>query len=251
MAKLQEYKPESSTKKQPEFLVSAASMEEFDLLTSIGEVDIIDLKDPTWGAIAPASIDLWNLVAASSAQLPKHQHLSAALGEFDQANRCAKQLPPQFRFAKMGSSECDNVDLLMQRWRTVQGHLHASTELVAVAYADFKSAKSIDPRKVISVAIACGLKRILIDTFKKDGRTSIDHLGIDQLRAFANSARENRIWWSLAGSINLAQVDQLSLNGIHPDCIGVRGAVCDDGRETSLSEEKCRRFSSTVHGHAT
>ncbi|KAA1260019.1 hypothetical protein LF1_25570 [Rubripirellula obstinata] len=243
--------PANSTAKLPEFLVSAASMEEFDLLATISQVDIIDLKDPAWGAISPASIDLWNLVAAKSSQLPKHQHLSAALGEFDQANQCAKQLPPQFRFAKMGSSECDHVDLLMQRWRTIKNHLHASTELVAVAYADFKSAKSIDPMKVLLGAKAGGLKRILIDTFQKDGRTSIDHLGIDQLRAFADAAYENGIWWSLAGSIDLAQVDQLSLNGIHPDCIGVRGAVCDGGRSTSLSEEKCRRFSSTVHGHAT
>lgn len=229
-----------------ELLVSAASMEEFDVLAAVDEVDIIDLKNPTWGAISPVSADLWDLVAATSQKSGKHQQLSAALGEFDQAVQCVQQLPPEFRFAKMGSSECESSESLQQRWQKMNSLLNQSTELVAVAYADFASAKSIDPISILVAAEAIGLKRILIDTFNKDGRSSIDHLGVHGIEAFAGFANRKGIWWSLAGTINLSQIDQLISAKIYPDCIGVRGAVCEAGRATPLSKKKCRRFGQSI-----
>ena len=227
---------------RPELLVSAQSIEEFDTLAVIEEVDIIDFKDPSWGALSPVSADLWRQVAARSSVMNAKQSLSAALGEFEQADQCVKQLPLAFQFAKMGPAGCDGAALLRQRWISIQERLHDSTELVAVAYADFASAKSISPMEVLGSAIDIGLNRILIDTCIKDGRTSIDHLGIPKLREFAETARMSGVWWSLAGSIGPAEAIQLFAAGVEPNCIGVRGAVCENGRSTALSQSKCENF---------
>ena len=237
----------------PELLVSVKSVEEFWILTAIDDIDIIDLKDPGRGALAPTSAELWNQVADLSNQVPlgsaevgRCQSLSAALGEFDQADRCVEQLPPEFQFAKMGPSGCRATDLLRQRWQSISERLPKSTELVAVAYADFASANSPAPLDVLHCAMDRGMNRILIDTFNKDGRTSIDHLGFDALQEFAKVSRGSNVWWSLAGSIDLRHIDQLLSIGVHPHCIGVRGAVCEGDREQSLSEDKCRQFCQTV-----
>lgn len=232
--------------KPPELLVSAKSIEEFQILAAIDEVSIIDLKDPSWGALSPTSADFWQQVAKRSSESNLRQPLSAALGEFDQADQCVGQLPSEFRFAKMGPGGCRDAGLLQQRWKSILNRLPKSTDLVAVAYADFSTAQSIAPIAVLHNAVDRGMTRILIDTFSKDGRTSIDHLGIDQLQTFADTAQACGVWWSLAGSINLVQVDQLLSAGIYPDCIGVRGAVCESGRANMLSQEKCQSFGLAV-----
>ena len=230
------------TSKQPELLVSAQSIQEVETLAAIEGVDIIDLKDPSWGALSPTSVDLWKQVAAKMFRVNARQSLSAALGEFEQADRCVEHLPPEFDFAKMGPAECEDPALLQRRWNSIRNRLHPSTELVAVAYADFASARSISPADVLRSAIESGLNRILIDTCFKNGQTSIGHLGIPNLREFADTARTSGVWWSLAGSIDLAQANQLLAAGVIPNCIGVRGAVCEDGRSTALSKSKCEDF---------
>jgi uncharacterized protein (UPF0264 family) len=258
--------PSIATPVQPELLVSVRSIDEFDLVVAVKGVDIIDLKEPKQGALSPSSIELWQAVARRSRPQTLLSNdssgghitdqcgaapcyfLSAALGEFDQADQRVGQLPAAFRFAKMGPSGCDRPDLLRRSWESIRQRLPKTTELVAVAYADCASAGVLPPMDVLRLAADSGMRRILIDTFTKDGRSSLDHLGIDGMREFAGAASQHGLWWSLAGSIGLPQIDQLATASIRPNCIGVRGAVCDGGRSQGLSARTCQELAQRLAG---
>jgi uncharacterized protein (UPF0264 family) len=236
-----------------ELLVSVRSEAELITIAASECVSIVDLKEPANGPLAPASVDLWHTAADLIAKAPAIQPaaiktqalsaaLSAALGEFEEAMACAADLPAQFSFAKMGASNCDHPKQLHDRWSRISRQLPSGPELVAVAYADFQAAKSLPPQTVLETAIDHGLRRILIDTFRKDGRSSIHHLGIDAIKQFASTAAQSRMWWSLAGSISLQQIDLIAANQLHPDCIGIRTAACIGARTSEVSIEKCQQL---------
>lgn len=240
-----------------ELLVSIRSEAELMTVASSQCVSIVDLKEPANGPLAPASVDLWNTAAEFVGKDPvtdlvtdlarhpatkKPQKLSAALGEFTDALACAADLPPPFTFAKMGSSDCSQPSILRDRWSQISQRLPSGPELVAVAYADFQTAGSLPPQTILESAIEHGCRRILIDTFQKDGRSSMEHLGIETLQQFASTAARSRMWWSLAGSIDSKQIDLIAANQLRPNCIGVRTAACIGARTSAVSLEKCQQL---------
>ena len=173
--------------------------------------EIIDFKEPSRGALAPTDPELWQW-AAKQPRCPAW--LSAAMGEPSDALEIAEQVPSHFRFAKVGPSGCDTLEKLTEMWTTVHERLTPPIELVAVAYADANDARCLDVEKVLAAARSHGFTRVLIDTFTKDGRSTIDHLGFRRLAAISRWATEKRIWWGLAGSIKLESMSDLSGHGL-------------------------------------
>ena len=202
-------------------------------------VRIIDLKEPRRGPLAPADASLWQfadeLWRDSSGQA--EGLLSAALGEQDQARKVAASLPESFAFAKVGPSDCETEASLIALWDEIRLALRDSTELVAVAYADWKSANCPPPDAIFRLASEHGFKRCLIDTYQKDGRSTVDHLGYSTLNKLHQVARQQGLWWTLAGSIRRPVVDELQALGWMPDCFGVRGDVCSGTRTTRISHD--------------
>ncbi len=245
-----------TTPDRPSLLISLRSIEEVQIAVGY-PIDIIDLKEPRRGPLAPASRELWiesvqiveercrwDDAAAKGPTGNRTPKLSAALGESAEARVVAADLPPQFDFAKVGPSGCDSIPVLARLWSDVRDRIPRSTELVAVAYADFKLANSLSPETVFETAKREGLRCCLIDTFTKDGRSTLDHLPMDRLHSLAELAGELEIWWTLAGSIRLDDVERLAKVAIHPDCIGVRGDVCSDDRTSPLCRTRLRQWSS-------
>ena len=202
-------------------------------------VRIIDLKEPRRGPLAPADASLWQfadeLWRDSGGQ--SKGLLSAALGEQAQAREVAASLPETFAFAKVGPSDCETESSLIALWDEIRLALRDSTELVAVAYADWKSANCPAPEVVFRLASEHGFKRCLIDTYQKDGRSTVDHLGYPALSKLHQVARQKNLWWTLAGSIRRPVVDELKALGWMPDCFGVRGDVCSGTRTTRISHD--------------
>ena len=234
---------ESVTTVPTRLLVSVRSEQEIDDAIA-GGADIVDLKEPRDGALAPTTIELWNSVSQwtdqASVSLPAASQtqsirFSAALGESEQAISIAASLSPAFAFAKVGPSNCDTPQRLTELWATVFGQLNGVTELVAVAYADHESAGCLPAEQVFKLAAEFGFQRCLIDTFRKDGRTTVDHLGINGLTHLASVAQQRQLWWALAGSIRLDQVERFRRESIWPNCFGVRGDVCGGDRQGVLS----------------
>jgi uncharacterized protein (UPF0264 family) len=224
---------ESAEAWPPQLLISVRSEQEIDDAIA-GGADIVDLKEPRNGALAPTTVQLWNSVSRQLNHLDAVR-FSAALGESQEALSIARSLPSSFAYAKVGPSNCDTAERLVGLWTGVLGLLNPATELVAVAYADHEAANCLPAETVFKLAAEFGFRRCLIDTLVKDGRTTIDHLGMEGLQLIASVAKQNQLWWVLAGSIRLHQVDSLDRKIIQPNCFGVRGDVCEEGRVGSLS----------------
>ena len=205
--------------------------------------DIVDLKEPRAGALSPTDPQLWRQVARrweqvdANAQLPR---FSAALGERAEARDCAASLPARFDFAKAGPSGCSDETQLRRLWSDVRQQLDPSIELVAVAYADWESAGCPTPQSVFQLAHQSGIRRCLLDTFDKAGKSSLQLMGLGSLRELAGIARSLDLWWALAGSVRCQDVARLRAVALAPDCFGVRGDVC---RGCSV-RRPCKRIAS-------
>lgn len=227
--------------------------ERSELLVALASgVDIIDLKEPRLGALSPVEPGFWresvNIcnefdpgcvpVRGNSGWPRSRPALSAALGEPDEADAIADQLPPTFQFAKVGPSGCDSVDKLRRVWHRTRNQLHDDIELVAVSYADHARAHCIAPEQVFKAASEFGLQTCLIDTFVKDGQSTLDLLGLDGVRRISEISRHHQLRWTLAGSVRVGVVANLRSAGLSPDCIGVRGDVCREGRTGTLVADR-------------
>jgi uncharacterized protein (UPF0264 family) len=236
----------------PKLLVSVRDFDEIaDAL--VGGADIVDLKEPRRGPLAPAAVDLWRQAASlwdAADSGPPRPPLSAALGEQEEAARLAERLPSAFAFAKAGPSRCETLSKVGNLWAETRQSLDDRIELVAVAYADWKNAQCADPELIVRAAVDAGFERCLIDTYEKDGRSTLDHLGISGLMRLAETARQGGLWWALAGSIRADHVRQLWQHDLLPDCFGVRGDVCEQGRTGRLCPERVKRWKSSLSVHS-
>lgn len=239
-----------------QLLVSVRDAAEADAAVEAG-VGIVDWKEPNRGALAPTERELWDWASVRWEQLRQRfdsgdllgvPPLSAALGERDQALVVASDLPGQFRFAKVGPSRCCDADQLRRLWSDIRDRLDDRIELVAVAYADWKEAGCLAPDAVFEWAAREGFTRCLLDTFCKDGRSSLQKLGGSALLAIAETARQRKLWWALAGSICQADVARLDQLGVVPDCFAVRGDVCRGARESSIDPSRIHDWLETLRG---
>ncbi len=240
---------------RPQWLVSLRCETELRIAVD-HPIDILDLKEPRRGPLAPSDRSLWEtavaLVSRSNSLPPTGFRegtigvLSAALGEHEEAIAVAKFLPPEFTFAKVGPSGCRSVDQLRSLWDRLRSSFSGTTELVAVAYADHVSAKCPEPADIFDAAAKSGMGRCLIDTFSKDGRSTFSHLSEDQLVAISDQARGLGLWWTLAGSIRHDDLSRIRSSKITPDCIGVRGDACDDGRGGTLSVDRLKLWQKSL-----
>lgn len=215
-----------------ELLVSVRDLQEAQVAVCAG-AGILDFKEPSRGALAACDPSIWmaaaNELTARSLESCSFQ-LSAALGESVTAYELAPLVPSEFSFAKVGPSGCSTAQKLTSLWESMR--LPRSVELVPVAYADHIAAGVMAPEQVLDLVIESGRRRLLIDTFVKDGRTLTDHLPIDRLKSLVSAARKHQVWLALAGSLRLKEMRSLVSGGVLPDCWGVRGDVCDQRDRT-------------------
>ncbi len=224
----------SEARKLPQrsgLLVSVRNLDEARIVAPLG-VDVIDLKEPSAGPLAPTSPQLWQ---QAGAELYGPARLSAALGESLGAIAIATEVPASFAFAKAGPSDCHSIAVLQARWSQIVERLPPAVALVAVAYADYRDAGCPGPLEIFAAAMELGISMWLVDTFTKNGRTAIDCLGNDTLEQIAHLAHHHNADWTLAGSIRLADLDRIRVT---PSRFGVRGDVCAGSRQGMLVPAK-------------
>ena len=233
--------------KRPIWLVSVKDLAEFGDASQIG-VDIIDLKDPDSGPLAAATKEVWTEIAGLCRKMDTTNRplISVALGERQQAESVVGELPTEFTYAKAGPSGCRSSEELIALWERLRKQLRPQTELVAVAYADFNEANCLNPFDVLQAAKRIGLQKILIDTFVKDGRSCTEKLTQGELLQFDRDCKASNFWWALAGQIRLADLPPLAAAEIQPDCLAVRGDVCDTSRTGKLSKQRLEMWRQTI-----
>ena len=108
--------------------------------------------------------------------------------------------------------------------------------VVAAAYAEAALLGSIEPVLLPEVAKDSGADGCLVDTACKDGRTLFDHLDPGAVSGFVADCRGRGLLCGLAGSLGADHLPLLLELG--PDVIGVRGAICEGGRNGRLDPRR-------------
>ncbi len=204
-----------------------------------GGVDLIDIKEPSRGALGAADPQIWRQVCnVVAGRAP----VSAALGEL---LACQAYCDVSgLRWVKAGLAGCADD----AQWRFKLAQLHASlpptTELVAVIYADARRAAAPTPMDVLNVAADLRLTTLLIDTFDKSQGNLWSALDATRLHHLVERAGELGIRVALAGSIGLAAIPRAL--ELCPAWLAVRGAACEGSRTGKVSADRVRGLQQAI-----
>ncbi|HEY9213421.1 MAG TPA: (5-formylfuran-3-yl)methyl phosphate synthase [Ancylobacter sp.] len=205
-------------------LASVADLGEMEV-ARMGGADIIDLKQPAFGALGAWSSDA--LVAAVmlwESWGPQRPDLSATAGDqpmvpaliVDAAERVAATGVPMVKvglFASDHLSDC--IDALAP--------LAARVQLIGVLFAD-----QAPEFGVLTALGHAGFAGVMLDTADKKSGSLTAHLDPLTLSQFVSEARRHGLMTGLAGSLRLDDVAPLA--GVGADYLGFRGALCEGGR---------------------
>jgi uncharacterized protein (UPF0264 family) len=210
-----------------------------------GGADIIDAKEPSegpLGAVGP------RVLTGIMRRVPPEVELSVALGDglgTYQVQQLIARLPLLQRrsatYVKLGFagvSSSARAGLLLQAAVSAAREHPLNPRVIAVAYGDSDCAESPSPDALAAVASRAGAAGLLIDTYRKDGRTLLGLMVPRRLAVLIQEVRSAGLTTAVAGA--LGPDDLPRLREAAPDIVGFRGAACDGGRSGRVSEDRVR-----------
>jgi (5-formylfuran-3-yl)methyl phosphate synthase len=201
-------------------LASVTSAEEARVALE-GGADIIDLKDPSrgaLGAVPPQAIrDVIDLVQGS---VP----VSAVTGDLpmepDRVLAAATEaLLAGATIIKIGIFPAGDPDACIR----ALSPLASRAQLVAVMFADQAPDLSLLP-----LLVEAGFAGAMLDTANKLSGRLLDRMDLPRLRQFTAACRANGLFAGLAGSLEPPDVPRLIV--LQPAVLGFRGALCAGDR---------------------
>ena len=228
-------------------LVSVRSAAEVDAAVS-GGAHIIDAKEPDHGSLGPVSAATFRDIAD---QVPAHLGLSAALGDFTEAeevNAAVMGFPkvsgPAPLYLKLGFAGISNAylirELLEAACLAAQRRSSRVPAIIAVAYGDCDLTGTASPEQVCQAAAAAGATGLLVDTQVKGSAHLLDLVDSARLKALVENARTTGLLTAVAGGLTAEQLPLV--RRCHPDIVGFRGAVCIGGRSGRVSQRRVARL---------
>lgn len=237
----------------PKLLVSVRDVREA-VAALRGGCDVVDVKEPSRGPLGMADagmiqaiarcVTAWNLEHGT--EVP----LSVALGDpADWAHHPRLQLPP-VDYLKLGTAGLDPGGWA-EHWQRAMMQAESccagSPRRIVAAYADFTRARGPACELIIESANDLRCAGFLIDTYGKAGGSLANEIPIAKLYDLQDRARRRGLKFAVAGSLHPDRLDDL--RGLSPDFIGVRGAVCVEGRDSSVSSERVAHFRDRIASH--
>jgi uncharacterized protein (UPF0264 family) len=211
-------------------LVSVRSVDEVEAALA-GGADLIDVKEPAKGPLAPAEAEV---VAAVIAKVKHRVPVSAGLGEWspNAITDAHWHLELKINYVKWGLAGYTprpgwGEDLLDTR-----RELPVGMEMVAVAYADWERAKSVPPGEMVRFAKRFRIKAFLLDTWGKDGKTLLDFASPGEVADLVESLKRVDTIVAIGGSLKPEHVKQLK--GVAPDYYAVRTSACAGSKRTGV-----------------
>jgi (5-formylfuran-3-yl)methyl phosphate synthase len=212
-------------------LVSVVSAEEASHALR-GGADIIDVKDPSEGALgAPSPRILSEVVEVVGAAAP----VSVALGDLPNLPHTAALAARGAAltgagYVKVGLRGVHDLDGAVALMSAVADAVGERTEVIAAAYAD---ADVLDPPALVPAWLPelvqrTGISGALVDTFVKDGRGLYHWMTETDLAELIARTRRAGATFAVAGQLRLGE-----LRAVDADVVGVRSAVCRGGDRTS------------------
>lgn len=207
-------------------LASVSNLNEAQIVLQ-ENVDIIDLKDPAFGALGAVSTE----VALAVVGLVAGRCLvSATIGDLPmQATLIGKAISTMAAtgvdIIKVGVFDdlTDEVILALkeQAIRGAKGIDDKQFTIVVVFFAD----KSLNLEKIADLAKA-GIRGIMLDTADKTNGNLRTHMSDKAIQTFVAHAKSHGLLAGLAGSLSASDI--ASLLDFEPDYLGFRGALCQD-----------------------
>jgi len=246
----------------PELLVSVRNAAEAHAALD-GGCDVLDVKEPARGSLGMAdSATIAEIVAQSRVSFA-NVPVSVALGDAVEwtADRPVPRLPPGIAYLKLGTAGREDGTAWRRLFSDARRHITSAMESngtaaaesttavaggfapswIAVAYADWQTARGPAPEEVIAHALTCNCQGVLIDTFSKGRLRLLDWLDSSRLCSLAAQARALGLTFALAG--RLQRGDLPLVLAARPDIVGIRSAACRDGnRNSEIDGEAVRVF---------
>jgi len=207
-------------------LASVSNLQEAKI-TLQENVDIIDLKDPSQGALGAVTTE----VAEEVVEFVSGQCLvSATIGDLPmQATLIAKAI------ATMASTGVDIIkvgvfddltdeviaSLKQQAIKGAKGVNGKQFTIVVVFFVD----KGLDSEKISDLAKA-GIRGVMLDTADKTKGNLRTHMQDKEIQDFVAQAKSYGLLAGLAGSLKASDIAPLLK--LDPDYLGFRGALCKD-----------------------
>ena len=219
------------------FLASVTSAAEAEIVLSAG-TNIIDLKDPRSGALGalPAPI-----IREAVRAVAGRRTLSATAGDLPMRPRLVADAVA--RIADLGV-DIVKVGLFpggdpLACIAALAQEAARGTRIVAVLFADQSPDFAIVDRLRQG-----GFAGAMLDTADKSAGGLRRHLGDTVLADFVARVSRSGLLCGLAGSLGLADIAPLARHA--PDYLGFRGALCKDGRSSTLDPDRVRAVRAAI-----
>lgn len=197
-------------------LASVTGSREAELAISHG-ADIIDLKDPTKGALGALEP---SVVRDAVSVIAGRRPVSAVIGDLpmepDQINAAVRTMVATgVDYVKVGlfagprRGDCVRALAALAR----------RTKIVGVIFIDCEP-----DNELIGLMAESGFAGAMLDTARKNGERLLDHVDPAAIGDFVRGCRFHGLFTGLAGSLEAADVPRLLL--LAPDYLGFRGALC-------------------------
>jgi uncharacterized protein (UPF0264 family) len=203
-----------------------------------GGAHVIDLKEPSQGALGAVSLEIAEQVVRLVAG---RTLVSATIGDHP--------LVPEVVAAAVAERARTGVDLVKigvfdgdaaGTFARLKPLAEQDIRMVAVVLAD----RTPDPESLIPIAAQAGFVGIMMDTAGKGGGGLLGHVTLEQAGRFVSSAKEHGLLSGLAGSLTIDDIDRL--RSLVPDYMGFRGALCTGGREGALDDQRLRAVAARI-----
>ena len=206
------------------FLASVDNLEDAITVSQCG-ADIIDLKDPSHGALGGLAIDDIHKIVD---HLWEKSIVSATVGDLEAdasliLEKIGRVADTGVDYVKVGMfSEQHIRDCLP----TFEYHARRGIKIIAVLFADL----DLEIEATVKVCKKAHLAGVMMDTAGKNAGSLLLHKTPSELNSFITKAKQLGLITGLAGSLRQEDISQLL--PIHPDYIGFRTALCKDLKRT-------------------
>ncbi len=206
------------------FLASVDNLEDAVTVSEHG-VDIIDLKDPSQGALGGLTI---NAIHDIVDHLWEKSIVSATVGDLEAdvsliLEQIGKVADTGVDYVKVGMFSQAHIDNCLP---TFEYHARRGIKIIAVLFADV----DFDIQETVKACKKAHLTGVMIDTAGKSAGSLLLHRELNELASFVQSAKNSGLLTGLAGS--LREKDIKTLLPINPDYIGFRTALCKNLKRT-------------------
>lgn len=199
-------------------LASVQDRQEAEIVFHNG-ADIIDLKDPSKGALGAVDPGkLLEVIDFISGRRP----ISAACGDLPMEpqtirRKVEKMAATGVDYIKIGFFPFGQLAACIEALQPLASH----KKLIAVLFADHRNEYE---EGLAARFAAAGFHGLMIDTAKKAAGRLLDHMTPDQIGHFVRDCQAHGLMSGVAGSLEAPDVPRLLV--FKPDFLGFRGALC-------------------------